>query len=109
MSELPAPPRFVPTLTEVVDAATVAGAADVQTPATSGAAACANAVEAAAMRRLLQHIDLILENRLQEAVGKLVQTHSQALALQLRREVAEVVQECVSRAIDTAARANPGS
>ena len=109
MSTLQVPPRFVPTLTEVVDMAFPPEAAQAVEPgasATGKTSVSAREVEAAAVQRVLRHIDLILENRLQEAIGKLVLAHSQTLALQLREEVADVVHQCLSRAFDEAARAN---
>lgn len=96
MSGAQVPPRFVPTLTEVVDV----GARDCT-------AATAATAEAAAVQNVLRHVDLILENRLQEAVGKLVFAHSQTLAAQLREEIAEVVHQCMAKALDQAARAKP--
>jgi|GEM_PF-4591753 len=98
MSGLQVPPRLVPTLTEVVNV----GAGDRSVVA-------AGTAEAAAVQHVLRHIDLILENRLQEAVGKLVFAHSQTLALQLREEIGAVVHQCMAKALDQAARANPVS
>lgn len=96
MSVPQVPPRFVPTLTEVVNV----GAGD-------GTVVAAAMAESATVQNVLRHVDLILENRLQEAVGKLVIAHSQTLALQLREEIAEVVHQCMAKALDQAAQANP--
>ena len=106
MSSLPVPPSFVPTLTEVVDRESEA--VESGASAIGGMSVSACDVEAAAVQRALRHVDLILESRLQEAVGKLVLAQSQTLALQLREEVAQVVQQCMSQAFKAAVRANPG-
>ena len=95
MSGAQLPPHLVPTLTEVVDV----GAGD-------GTVVAAATVEAAAVQNVLKHIDMILENRLQEAVGKLVFAHSQTLAAQLREEIAEVVHQCMAKALNQASQAN---
>ena len=96
MSGAQVPPHLVPTLTEVVDV----GAGD-------GSVVAASTAEAAAVQTVLRHIDMILENRLQEAVGKLVFAHSQTLALQLREEIAQVVHQCMAKALDQAAPEKP--
>ncbi|MDQ3058537.1 MAG: hypothetical protein M3R45_03285 [Pseudomonadota bacterium] len=117
MSNLPVPLRFVPTLTEVIQPgslppaavalsppapapAPVESAAHLDLPASSApepAAFCAEQ-EALLVQRVLQRIDLVLERRLQEAIGQLILEHTQALAPLLRQEIESVVRESVAQA-----------
>lgn len=96
MSSLQVPPRFVPTLTEVVHAAPLPETRVVE--ANEASAACSRP-EDAMVQAVLQRLELILELRVQEAVAKLVRDHTQTLAAHLREEIAHVVHECVLRAI----------
>lgn len=95
MSSFSPPPRFVPTLTEVVE----------QTPMlvpTAGNVDSANLavaeLEDQLLHRLMQRIDLILERRLREAVGQLILEHTETLAPRLREEIEAVVRQSVSQA-----------
>lgn len=90
------PPRFVPTLTEVVQPLhTHRSAAD-----TEGAAAVdRSAAEHQLMQRILQRVDLMLEKRLREAVGPLILEHTERLVLQLRQEIESVVLQTVTQAV----------
>jgi len=96
MSRSTVPPRFVPTLTEVV----------LPTPAASAGAISAAPVapsgdlEAQMVQRVLQRVDLILERRLRESVGQLILEHTQSLAPRLREEIERVVRQSVSQAFE---------
>jgi hypothetical protein len=81
------PPRFVPTLTEVVRAA----------------AAPAVPVDAASqeqlVHRIMQRVDLVLDRRLREAIARTVLEQTRELAPMLREEIEAVVSETVSQAL----------
>lgn len=86
------PPRFVPTLTDVVQ--------------TSGHTVKLNApyesegqLEDQIVHRVMQRVDLVLERRLREAVAQVILTHTQALGPRLREEIEWVVRESVSQAV----------
>lgn len=91
------PPRFVPTLTEIV-----------QAPAAQPAAANKPLETAIDLQRLqeqmvlrvMQRVDLTLDQLLRETVGRLVLTHIQALAPGLRDEIEMVVRQSVNQALE---------
>lgn len=88
------PPRFVPTLTDVFQPGDVHGLApDVPKPA------ALMQFEDQMVHRVMQRVDLVLESRLREAVGRLVLAHTQALSPRLREEIELVVRESVSQAV----------
>ena len=97
MSSLQVPPRFVPTLTEVVHAPPLPETRLVE--ANEAFVACSRP-EDAMVQAVLLRLELILEHHVQEAVVKLVRDHTQTLAAHLREETAHVVRECVLRAIE---------
>ena len=88
------PPRFVPTLTDVVQLPLRPLAAAPAQPAASTAH-----FEEQMVHRVMQRVDLVLERRLREAVGQLILTHTQALGSRLREEIELVVRESVSQAV----------
>jgi len=105
----PAPPRFVPTLTEVVrpvaapmPASAPAGASAVPPPAFAAPAMPAPApspdLQEQMVQRVLQRVDLMLDRRLREVVGQLILEHTQSLAPRLREEIEDVVRQSVSQA-----------
>lgn len=81
------PPRYVPTLTEVV------GTAAEPRPAASPAISPEQIIEG-----VMQRIDLVLERRLREAIAATVLEQTRAIAPMLRDEIEEVVRETVSQA-----------
>ena len=81
------PPRYVPTLTEVVKAATEAKPA-------GGPAA----LQEELIRRVMQRVDLALERKLREAIAATVLEQTRSLAPLLREEIEVVVRETVARA-----------
>jgi hypothetical protein len=89
------PPRFVPTLTEVVQPA-IAPVSAAETP--SVAAPDSAGMEEQLVQRVLQRVDLTLERRLREALGQLILEHTERLAPQLREEIEAVVRQSVSHA-----------
>lgn len=94
----PVPPRFVPTLTEIVqpapapDAQAVASAAPLE--------GLPPVLEAQIVQRVLQRLDLSLERRLREVVGQLILEQTQSLLPRLREEIENVVSQSVHQAIE---------
>jgi hypothetical protein len=90
-----APPRFVPTLTDVVLPQGVAPmpGSPVAVQASLGM------LEDQVLHRVMQRVDLVLERRLREAVGQVILAHTQALGPRLREEIELVVRESVSQAV----------
>jgi hypothetical protein len=81
------PPRFVPTLTEVVHS----GSAPLMpTPGVSPEQIA---------QRVLQRVDLALDRRVREAIGAVVLEQTQALAPLLRERIEAVVREVVAQAV----------
>lgn len=89
------PPRFVPTLTEIVQPA---NAPVPVTDTTSSLAVDRAALEDQLVQRVLQRVDLVLERRLREVVGQVILEHTEQLAPQLREEIESVVRQSVSHA-----------
>jgi hypothetical protein len=93
------PPRFVPTLTEVVHPSPmIVQALPLDQP--RGASAFPAELEAQMVQRILQRVDLILERRLREAVGQLILEHTQTLMPRLREEIDGVVRQSVNLAFE---------
>lgn len=82
------PPRFVPTLTEVVKPATE--------PRPSPAAT--ELSQEHIVERVMQRIDLTLERRLREAIAATVLEQTRSMAPMLRDEIEAVVRETVAQA-----------
>ena len=94
MNNPSAPPRFVPTLTDVVHRPVLAtNAVPQQTTAFTGE------LETELIMRVMQRVDLVLERRLREAVGQLILAHTQTLGPRLREEIELVVRESVRQAV----------
>jgi hypothetical protein len=81
------PPRYVPTLTEVVKPA-----------AEAPPAADAAALQEDLVRRVLQRVDLTLERRLREAIAATVLEQTRSIVPLLRDEIEAVVRETVANA-----------
>ena len=84
------PPKFVPTLTEVVKTPPAAGAA--------GAGALGMSEEQW-VHRIMQRVDLTLDRRLREAIATVVLEQTRSLTPMLREQVEQVVREAVSQAL----------
>lgn len=95
------PPRFVPTLTEVVEDAAPSSAG----PQTAGAAAVGVAswitpqMQEAIVQRVLGHVNQSLEPRLADTVAAIAQQHAEALAQHLRDRLEDLVTELVAEAV----------
>jgi hypothetical protein len=82
------PPRYVPTLTEVVKSS----------PATSPAAAAVDNAEEQLVLRVMQRVDLALERRLREAIAAAVLEQTRSMAPVLRSEIEAAVRQTVAQA-----------
>jgi len=81
------PPRYVPTLTEVVR------------PSGEPAGAPGGAVsQDQIVQRVMQRVDLALERRLREAIAATVLEQTRSIAPMLREQIESVVRETVSQA-----------
>jgi hypothetical protein len=89
------PPRFVPTLTEVVETETPAETVPAPPPGAAAPSSTADAVAAALLRRLGPDLD----RRISEAIARAL--HEQMLGLngRVRKAVADVVREAVAGAV----------
>jgi len=80
------PPRYVPTLTEVVGAVPTATAASALS-------------QEQLIHRIMQRIDLTLDRRLREAIATVVLEQTRALGPILREEIETVILQTVSQAL----------
>lgn len=102
------PPRFVPTLTEVVQIVAPSAASPLQVPenvspdpvevpdATVPDAGVRNEID---VHRIMQRVDLALEARLRAAVARVVSEQVETMGSQLRDEIELAVRDAVSQAI----------
>jgi len=97
------PPRFVPTLTEVVQ-----GTAGPEVQAGFGNAPQADAMQREMVQRILMRVDVTLERRLREAVGRLVLEQIQNLTPMLREQIEITVAETVLQALAQEEQSAPG-
>lgn len=102
------PPRFVPVLTEVVQADAVAAPLWQESPATAPApvlpiapasASALDALEDQLIHRVMQRVDVALERQLHDAVATMVLQHTQSLVPRLREEIEFVVRQAVAEAV----------
>jgi len=97
MNSTSVPPRFVPTLTDVVHPVEYASP---QAQAFDDAAQPnAGQLEDHLVQRVMQRVDLVLERRLREALAQVILSQTQALGPRLREEIEQVVRESVGQAI----------
>ena len=96
MSRSSLPPRFVPTLTEVVRPAQAPAGDETQ----ERSAPDLLRFQEQMVHRVMQRVDLTLERLLRETVGRLVLEHTQALAPSLRDEIEIVVRQSVNQAFE---------
>jgi hypothetical protein len=80
------PPRFVPTLTEVVQGGSANAGADRQ-------------LHDELVHRVMQRVELTLDRRLREAIASVVLEQSRQLAPALREQIEAVVSAAVSQAL----------
>ena len=87
------PPRFVPTLTEVVRLLGAGAGAGTHVPVP------ATLMEEHLVHRIMQRVELTLERRLREAIASTVLQQTQMLGPLLREEIELVVRQCVEQAL----------
>lgn len=85
------PPRYVPTLTEVVKAERARPSA----PRTGGGELPS---QDQIIQRVMQKVDLTLERKLREAIAAAVLEQTRTIAPMLREEIEAVVRETVAQA-----------
>jgi hypothetical protein len=85
------PPKFVPTLTEVVQSGLV--------PLAPAAGTLPALTQEQLAQRVLQRVELTLDRRLREAVAAAIMEHTSALTPVLRERVESVVREVVAEAL----------
>lgn len=97
------PPRFVPVLTEIVpaDEAPVHGVAQgwAAPAATAPTRQVLDALEDQLIHRVMQRVDLALEQQLHDAVASMVLQHTHSLVPRLREEIEFVVRQAVAQAV----------
>ena len=108
------PPRFVPTLTDVVhlpetavlsEAQAAPPPAAVQEPvpvpaeAPVAASALPHGIEEYVVHRVMQRVDVVLDQRLREAIALVVQEQTRSMVPRLREEVEAVVRHAVYEAV----------
>lgn len=103
MSDVPrVPPRYVPVLTEVVGAAARVEPVPpprAAPPAPPPAPLDAQALQDQLLHRVMQRVDLALEQQLHDAVASVVLQHTHALVPRLREEIEFVVRQAVAEAV----------
>ena len=101
-----APPRFVPTLTEIVQ-----GSSPAQSPAPAPEAAGRAMSQEQLAQRVLQRLDLTLDRRVREAISTVVLEQTSALGPLLRERLEAVVRQAVAQAVaeELKARQRPGA
>ena len=123
------PPRFVPTLTTVVEEPSqpeppieTAAPAQAEAPASAEASeavalgpearlseAHAFRLEEQLLHRVLQRVDLQMEERLSDVVSAAVQHHLDTMIPGLRKEIEAVLRALVSESLSRELSENPGS
>ena len=95
MNNTAMPPRFVPTLTDIVQSF------DTFSPQQPNNVVqhSPEQLEDQIVYRVMQRVDLVLERRLREAVAQVILSQTQALGPRLREEIELVVRESVSQAV----------
>ncbi|WP_313075253.1 hypothetical protein [Melaminivora sp.] len=95
------PPRFVPTLTEVVHLPAEDGAPAPAAPATAALQlpVAADGLQEDMVHRLMQRVDLVLEHRLAEAIALVIEEQTRSIGTRLREEVETVVRQSVYEAV----------
>lgn len=99
------PPRFVPTLTEVVhvEDLQISKALPASVPSTAHLPAHLDAVtegiEELVVHRVMQRVDLVLDQRMREAIALVIQEQTRSLLPRLREEIESVVRHAVYEAV----------
>lgn len=110
---LKTPPRFVPTLTEVVQPSpvTAQGLPPAQVSPSEllpeSARVSLEALEDQILHRVMQRVDLSLERLLRDSMAAMLLQHTQTLMPQLRVEIECVVRLAVAQAVAEGEAARP--
>ena len=94
MTNMPGLPRFVPTLTDIVQSPMPDTNRPLEPLPQKGLAQQEQLVD-----RVMQRVDLMLDKRLREALGQVILEQTQNLVPLLRQEIELVVRESVSQAV----------
>ena len=94
------PPRYVPTLTEVVKSSPA--------PAPAPSAPAAGLSQEQLIQRVMQRVDLTLERRLREAIAATVIEQTRSIGPLLRDEIETVVRQAVAQAFAQELEVGPG-
>ena len=105
MNSTSVPPRFVPTLTDVVHPGDHFNRYNTNNNPINQPLPHSNVqqnpvqLEDQIVHRVMQRVDLVLERRLREAVAQVILSQTQSLGPRLREEIELVVRESVSQAV----------
>lgn len=109
MSTTSVPPRYLPTLTDVVPPTSRAYApqfennfkpsAGVNSGGSTNGFVQPVRSDDQLVKRVMQQVDVLLERRLREALGRVILEQTEALAPKLRGEIEQVVRESVAQAV----------
>ena len=101
MNSTTVPPRFVPTLTDVVYPVDHINRNNAMSHSLRHTDLQQNSVQLQdqIVHRVMQRVDLVLERRLREAVAQVILSHTHSLGPRLREEIELVVRESVSQAV----------
>ena len=105
MNSTSVPPRFVPTLTDVVHPGDHFNRNNTKNNPINQPLPHSNVqqnpvqLEDQIVHRVMQRVDLVLERRLREAVAQVILSQTQSLGPRLREEIELVVRESVSQAV----------
>lgn len=99
------PPRFVPTLTEVVHVESgplgrvISGHSPIEKRASADPNTFNEGIEELVVHRVMQRVDLVLDQRLREAIALVIQEQTRSLLPRLREEIESVVRHAVYEAV----------
>ena len=95
------PPRYVPTLTEIVLPALESAPEWIDLAPLDEAAVpeSFSSLQEQIIHRVMQRVDVLVEQRLREAIAAVVQQHTKTLEPLLREEIELVIRQSVSEAV----------
>ena len=111
MNEHPrTPPRFVPTLTEIVDGTAMAPANPARSAMDNTGAAgwITPQTQDALVERVMQRVMQLLEPKLSDTVAAIARQHSEAMSQHLSEKIEDVVGELVADAVQAELNATRG-
>ena len=97
------PPRFVPTLTEIVDGSDFVPAESSEVPTANVARTSAwitPQMQDALVERVMQRVVQVLEPKLSDTVAAIARQHSEAMSQHLSDKIEDVVSELVAEAVN---------